>query len=56
MKNLRTDCVDLIYLHHCNFGKQEQYFDDALEVGFVDFKKMGKHVLLAFLIGFQTKS
>ena len=33
LKNLRTDCVDLIYLHHCNFGKQEQYFDDALEVG-----------------------
>ncbi len=32
LKNLRTDCVDLIYLHHCNFGKQEQYFDEALEV------------------------
>lgn len=32
LKNLNTDCVDLMYLHHCNFGKQEQYFDDALEV------------------------
>ena len=32
LKNLKTDCVDLMYLHHCNFGKQEQYFDDALEV------------------------
>jgi len=21
-----------MYLHHCNFGKQEQYLDDALEV------------------------
>ena len=30
LKNLRTDCVDLIYLHHCNFGIQDQYFDDAL--------------------------
>jgi len=32
LKNLNTDCVDLMYLHHCNFGKEEQYFDDALEV------------------------
>ena len=32
LKNLKTDCVDLMYLHHCNFGKQEQYFDDALDV------------------------
>lgn len=31
LKNLKTDCVDLMYLHHCNFGKQEEYFDDALE-------------------------
>jgi aryl-alcohol dehydrogenase-like predicted oxidoreductase len=31
LKNLNTDCVDLMYLHHCNFGKQEQYFDDAVE-------------------------
>ena len=29
--NLQTDCVDLLYLHHCNFGKQEEYFNDALE-------------------------
>ena len=32
LKNLKTDCVDLMYLHHCNFGKEEQYFDDALDV------------------------
>jgi aryl-alcohol dehydrogenase-like predicted oxidoreductase len=31
LKNLKTDCVDLMYLHHCNFGKQEQFFDDAVE-------------------------
>ena len=31
LKNLKTDCVDLMYLHHCNFGKQDQYFDDAVE-------------------------
>ena len=29
--NLQTDCVDLLYLHHCNFGKQDEYFSDALE-------------------------
>ena len=22
LKNLKTDCVDLMYLHHCNFGKK----------------------------------
>lgn len=30
--NLKTDCVDLMYLHHCNFGKNEEYFDDAVDV------------------------
>ena len=29
--NLQTDFVDLLYLHHCNFGKQDEYFNDALE-------------------------
>ena len=29
--NLQTDCVDLLYLHHCNFGKQDEYLDGALE-------------------------
>jgi len=32
LKNLKTDCVDLMYLHHCNFGQNEEYFDDALDV------------------------
>lgn len=31
LKNMKTDCVDLMYFHHCNFGKGDQYFDDALE-------------------------
>lgn len=30
LKNLKTDTVDLLYLHHCNFGDQDEYFDDAL--------------------------
>ncbi len=30
LKNLQTDCVDLIYLHHCNFGKKDEHFDGAL--------------------------
>ena len=27
--SLKTDCVDLMYFHHCNFGNNEEYFDDA---------------------------
>ena len=30
--NLKTECVDLMYLHHCGFGKQSEYFDDTLDV------------------------
>jgi len=29
LTNLKTGRVDLIYLHHCNFGKNGEYFDDA---------------------------
>ncbi|MEE8436993.1 MAG: aldo/keto reductase [Candidatus Neomarinimicrobiota bacterium] len=29
--NLKTECVDLMYLHHCNFGEKGEFFDDALE-------------------------
>ena len=32
LNNLNTDCVDLLYLHHCNFGKQKEYFDDAMDI------------------------
>ena len=39
--NLKTDCVDLMYLHHCNFGGNEEYFDEAIEV-IRKFKKEGK--------------
>ena len=31
LNNLNTDFVDLLYLHHCNFGKHDEYFDDAME-------------------------
>ena len=41
LKNLKTDCVDLLYLHHCNFGKDGEYFDDALDV-VRRFKEEGK--------------
>ena len=27
---LRTDYIDLYYFHHCDFGKQDKYLDDAL--------------------------
>ncbi len=32
LKFLKTDCVDLLYFHHSNFGKNGEYFDDAIEV------------------------
>ena len=41
LKNLKTDNIDLMYLHHCNFGKNNEYFDSALEV-VNRFKEEGK--------------
>ena len=31
LKNLNSDYVDAIYLHHCNFGKEGEYFDEAFD-------------------------
>ena len=39
--NLKTDCVDLFYLHHCSFGGNNEYFDDALDT-LNRFKEEGK--------------
>jgi myo-inositol catabolism protein IolS len=30
LRNLRTEAVDLYYLHHCNFGPDDRYFEGAL--------------------------
>jgi aryl-alcohol dehydrogenase-like predicted oxidoreductase len=30
LRNLRTDVVDLYYFHHCDFGPNDEWFDDAL--------------------------
>ncbi|HEX8155350.1 MAG TPA: aldo/keto reductase [Thermoanaerobaculia bacterium] len=30
LRNLRTDAIDLYYFHHCDFGPNDEYFDDAL--------------------------
>ena len=32
LERLRTDHIDLFYLHHCDFGPEDRYLDDALEV------------------------
>lgn len=32
LHNLRTDRIDLYYLHHCDFGPEGRYLDDALQV------------------------
>ena len=31
LKNLKTECIDLLYLHHCNFGKNDEHLDEAIE-------------------------
>ena len=41
LNNLKTECVDLMYLHHCNFGKNGEYFDDAMET-LLKFQEDGK--------------
>jgi aryl-alcohol dehydrogenase-like predicted oxidoreductase len=30
LRNMRTDVIDLHYFHHCDFGPDDVYFDDAL--------------------------
>lgn len=32
LRNLRTDVIDLYYLHHCDFGPEGEYLDDALDL------------------------
>ena len=41
LKNLKTDYVDVMYLQHCNFGNNDEYFDKALET-IQQFQKDGK--------------
>ena len=30
LRLMKTDVIDLYYFHHCDFGPNDQYFDDAL--------------------------
>ena len=32
LQNMKTDVLDLYYFHHCDFGPDDRYFDDALAV------------------------
>ena len=32
LSNLRTDYLDLYYLHHCDFGPEDRYLSDAVEL------------------------
>ncbi|MCH8011859.1 MAG: aldo/keto reductase [Candidatus Marinimicrobia bacterium] len=41
LKNLKTETIDLYYLHHCLFGKKGEYFNEALEM-MHRFKEEGK--------------
>ena len=41
LKNLKVDCIDLFYLHHCNFGKKDEFLEGAMEQ-LIRFKEEGK--------------
>ena len=41
LRLLRTDRIDLYYLHHCDFGPDDRYLDDAMEV-FAEAREQGK--------------
>ena len=41
LRNLKTDYVDVMYLHHCNFGNNDENFEDALEA-IKRFQEQGK--------------
>jgi aryl-alcohol dehydrogenase-like predicted oxidoreductase len=30
LRNMKTDTIDIYYFHHCDFGPDDAYFDDAL--------------------------
>ena len=41
LRNLKTDYVDVMYLHHCNFGNNDENFEKALET-IKRFQEQGK--------------
>ncbi len=41
LRNLRTDYIDFYYLHHCDFGPNGEYLDEAIEL-LRTFRKDGK--------------
>ena len=41
LKNLKVDCIDLFYLHHCNFGRKDEFLEGAMEQ-LIRFKEEGK--------------
>jgi len=41
LKNLRVEQLDLFYFHHCMFGKNNEFLDDAMET-MLKFKDEGK--------------
>ena len=41
LRNLRTDHIDLYYLHHCDFGPNGEYLDEAVDL-LRSFRDQGK--------------
>ncbi len=54
LKNLRTDYIDLYYFHHCRFGDETEYLDDALEM-MLRFREEGKILFIGLSDWNQTK-
>lgn len=41
LRNLQTDWIDVYYLHHCDFGAQDEYLDEAVDL-LRSFQSAGK--------------
>ena len=41
LRNLRTDWIDLYYMHHCDFGAKGEYLDEAVDL-LHSFRQAGK--------------
>ncbi len=41
LRNLRTDRIDVYYLHHCDFGAHGEYLDEAVDL-LHSFRRAGK--------------
>jgi len=51
--DLQTDVIDLYYFSHCDFGPNDEYFDDAL-ANMRRFREEGKIRFIGLRIGIRA--